>query len=165
MSYATIDDVFKRYKPIRTIIGSEDIQVTSVDVASIFIRDAESIVDAYISNRYSVPLTNVPPYITMVTADIAIFNILFEHLPKVPDFFQPRYDRAIALLTSISSGTIAVTSAAVPTTGDQDAWSSGQQFHGVFSPVLSPDEQTVDVDRVNADLSERVGDAGAESIG
>lgn len=160
MSYATIDDIFKRYKPIRTLVGSEDLQVASADVSSIFIRDAESLVDAYLTNRYTVPLSVVPSYITMVTADIAIFNMLFEHLPKVPDFFQPRYDRAISLLTAISSGTIGVASASVPTTGDQEAWSAGQEYHSIFSPVLAPDEQTVDIDRVEAELSDRVGDSG-----
>jgi phage gp36-like protein len=163
MSYATIDDIMKRYKPIRTIVGSEDMQVTSMDVSSIFIRDAESLVDAYLANKYTVPLSPVPSYITMVTADIAIFNILLEHLPRSPDFFQPRYDRAMGILSSVLSGTIVVTSAAILTTGDQEAWSTTDGYHSVFSPVLDPDEQTVDKDRVEADEDVRIGDLGAIS--
>lgn len=160
MSYATIDDVLKRYKPIQTLVGSEDLQVNSEDVSSIFIRDAESIVDAYIGRRYTVPLSVVPAFITQVTADLAIFNILVEHQPKFPDFFKDRYDRAMSMLTSIMSGDMIINSATAVTTGDNEAWSTTEGYHSVFSPVINPDEQTVDKDRVDADLSERVGDIG-----
>jgi phage gp36-like protein len=163
MSYATIDDIMKRYKPISTMIGSEDMQVASLDVTSIFINDAQSLVDAYLANKYTVPLSPVPGYITMVTADIAIFNILLENLPNVPDFYQPRYDRAMGVLASVLSGTIVVNSASTITTGDQEAWSTTNGYHAVFSPVLDPDEQTVDKDRVDADIDVRVGDLGADS--
>jgi len=164
MPYATIDDVFKRYKPIRTVVGSEDLQVASVDVSSIFINDAASLVDAYLAHKYTVPLTLVPSYITQVTADLAIFNILVEKLPSSPDFFKPRYDRAMATLASIMSGTIIVASAISNTVGDMEAWSTTMGYHAVFSPVLPPDDQTVDIDRVNADESARVGDLGAGGV-
>lgn len=164
MPYATIDDIFKRYKPIRTIIGSEDLQVTSADVSSIFIADAQSLIDSYLGRRYTTPISPVPSYITQVTADLAIFNILVEHLPRGnPDFFQPRYDRAMKILTDIVSGTIIIGSATVVSSGDQDAWSSGMDYHPVFSPVLGADEQTVDKDRVDADIDLREGDIGATS--
>ena len=161
MTYATISDVFKRYQPIQTIVGSETLQVTSVDVASIFLNDAESFIDAILAKRYTVPLTVVPAYITQITADIAIFNILLEHLPKVPDFFQPRYDRAMDMLAMINSGDLLVTSATPVSAGDQEAWSTTDGYHPVFSPVLDPMDQTVDDDRVDADNTTRVGDIGA----
>jgi phage gp36-like protein len=160
MSYATITDVMTRYKPIVTLVGSEDLQVASVDVASIFINDAESIVDAIIGRRYTVPLNPVPAFITQVTADIAIFNILVEHLPQKPDFFQPRFDRAMAMLMSISSGYMIIGSATVVSSGDSEAYSTSYGYHGVFSPVLSIEEQSVDNDRVLADKELRIGDAG-----
>jgi phage gp36-like protein len=163
VSYGTITDVFARYKPIRTLVGSEDLQVSSADVASIFIADAESLVDAYLRSKYTVPLAPVPAYITMVTIDIAIYNMLLEHLPNSPDFFQPRYDRAMKILTDISSGVITVSSATIAASGDQDAWSTTQTYHPVFSPVLPPDDQTVDKDRVDADEALRSGDIGASS--
>lgn len=160
MTYATIDDIFSRYKPIKTLVGSEDMQVSSAEVTSIFIRDAESLVDAFLAARYSVPLSPVPAYITQVTADIALFNMLVEHLPQKPDFFQPRYDRAMGILYSIQSGSIIVTSAAVSSLGDQEAWSNTKEYHSVFSPVLAPEEQTVDRDRELAETDLRIGDIG-----
>lgn len=161
MSYATIDDVFKRYKPIGTIVGSENVQVTSLDVASIFITDAESIIDAIVGKKYAVPLNPVPSFITKVAADIAIFNILMEHMPGSPDYFKPRYDMAMELLRSITSGDLIINSGTTLTTGDQEAWATTQDYHSVFSPVLSPEEQTVDKDRVDADVDAREGDIGA----
>jgi phage gp36-like protein len=160
MAYATIADVMLRYKPIRTLIGSEDLQVASSEVSSIFINDAESVVDAIIGRQYVVPLNPVPAYITQVTADIAIFNMLVEHLPQKPDFFQPRYDRAMNMLLSISSGYMIINSATVVSSGDSEAYSTTQNYHSVFSPVLPMEEQTVDKDRVDADQVLRVGDVG-----
>ena len=161
MSYATIDDVFKRYKPIRTLVGSEDTQVTSIEVSSIFISDAESLIDAILAKRYTVPLAVYPAYITQMAADIAIFNILTDHLPGKPDFFQPRYDRAMNMLMMINSGDLVVASATIVTSGDQEAWSTTQDYHPAFSPVIEPEDQTVDKDRVDADLDQRTDDIGA----
>lgn len=159
MPYATFDDVIKRYKPITTIIGSENMQVSTADVSSIFLNDAESFIDAHIGHRYSVPLSVVPSFITQIAADLAIFNILVDHLPDKPDFFQPRYDRALEMLISVSSGAMLVNSATAATTGDNDAWSTSMNHHPVFSPVLSPEQQSVDDDRVEEDLATRIDDA------
>lgn len=161
MSYSTINGVFSRYKPIRTLVGSGDVQVSSDDVSSIFILDAESFVDAYISRRYTVPLNPVPSLITQITSDLAIFNMMVEKLPEVPDFFQPRYDRAIKTLEMIRDGKMDLTSQTVVTTGDQEAWSSTMDYHPVFNPVLDANDQTVDKDQVDQAKSDRSGDIGA----
>lgn len=162
MTYATIGDVFKRYKPIRTMVGSDDVQVTSNDVSSVFISDAESLIDGYIGRRYSVPLDATPSFITQIASDISIFNMLVEKLPETPDFFQPRYDRSIALLEQIASGKIDVVSATVIDEGDQEAWSSTEEYHPVFNPVLDAVDQTVDKDQVDAAKDVRANDAGGD---
>jgi len=161
MSYTDIDGVFSRYKPIATLVGSADVQVTSVDVSTIFIADAEGFVDAFLSRRYETPLSPVPRIITQITSDLAIFNMMVEKLPEVPDFFQPRYDRAMSWLEMIRDGQMDLTSQTVVTTGDQDAWSSTEDYHPVFSPVLDPIDQTVDKDQVDAAKDLRSGDIGA----
>ena len=159
MSYSDIDGIFNRYKPIRTLVGSSDVQATSADVASIFISDAEGFIDAYISRRYSVPLNPVPSLITQIASDLAIFNMMVEKLPEVPDFFQPRYDRAIKTLEMIRDGKMDISSQTIVTTGDQEAWSSTEDFHPVFNPVLDPIDQSVDSDQVAAAKSDRTSDA------
>lgn len=160
MSYATINDVFARYKPIGTIVGSSTNQVTSVEVSSSFIFSAEALIDAYAARRYSVPLP-ANALITQIAADLAIFNILVEHLPQMPDFMQKRYDRCMDFLKDISSGNLVVASATVLTTGttDQEAWSSvGSSYHTIFSPVLDAEDQRVDSGRHDAEADDRAGD-------
>ena len=161
MSYASIDDIFKRYKPIATLVGSEGGQVASLDVMSIFVSDAESFVDAHLSRRYVVPLNPVPSMVTQIASDLAIFNMLVEKLPEVPDFFQPRYDRSMETLRMLRDGKMDLTSQTIVTTGDQEAWSSTQTYHPVFSPVLDPLDQAVDKDQVDSDKDDRSGDLGS----
>jgi len=159
MSYATINDIFKRYKPISTLVGSDSVQVASTDVSSIFSSDAESFIDAYVSRRYVVPLNPVPSLITQIASDLSIFNMMVEKLPQVPDFFQPRYDRAIKTLEMIRDGKMDLTSQTIVTTGDQEAWSSTMAYHPAFSPVLNPIDQAVDADQIGADQDDRSNDA------
>lgn len=158
MSYATINDVFARYQPIKTMVGSEDIQVTSDVVSSVFIADAESIVNAYLSRRYVVPIIPVEPIITQIASDLSIFNMLVEKLPGTPDFFQPRHDRAINNLEMLRDGKMNLSSSTIISSGDQDAWSSTENYHPVFSPVLSQIDQRVDKDQVDSDKDDRIGD-------
>jgi len=158
MPYATIADVFARYRPIKTVVGSSDTNITSVDVSSIYIRDQESIVDAYLSRRYTTPLDPIPPVITHIASDLTIFHMLVEKLPEVPDFMQSRYDRSIKLLEMFRDGEMDVQSATLVSTGDQEAWSSTQNYHPVFNPVLDPVDQKVDKDQVDAAKDDRTGD-------
>jgi phage gp36-like protein len=157
MAYTDINGVFKRYRPINSLIGFEQSQVSSVDVSSIFIADADALIDAYLSRRYSVPLA-ANPMINRISADLAIFNMLVEKLPETPDFFQPRYDRAIKDLEMLRDGDMALPGVLQVTSGDQEAFSSTQDYHPIFSPVLDPIDQAVDKDQVDADKSDRTGD-------
>lgn len=161
MPYATIDDVFRRYRPIRSIVGSSDTSVDSVDISSIYIADQEALIDGYLSRRYITPLAEpVGPLITRIASDLSVFNLLVEKLPEVPDFMQPRYDRSINDLEMLRDGKMDLTSQTVLTdAGDEEAWSSTQDFHPVVSPVLDPIDQAVDVDQVNADRDARLSDA------
>ncbi len=145
MAYATISDIFSRFKPIRTMIGAGSFEVTSVDVTSIFIGDADSFVDAYLAKRYETPITPVPSIITQISADLSIFNMMTEKQVQVPDSFQARYDRSIKTLEMLRDGDMVLPSdVSVVSTGDNEAWSAQQDYHSTFSPVLDELEQRVD---------------------
>lgn len=158
MPYATIDDIFSRYRPINTLVGAGVNQVSSVDISTIFIGDAESFIDAMISRRYEVPLDPVPQFITQIASDLTIFNVLVEKLPEVPDFFQPRYDRSLKMLTDVACGNMNVLSATVISSGDQEAFSTTGAYHPIFDPSLDPEDQRVDKDQVDAAKDARIGD-------
>ena len=154
--YATLDDVFVRYRPNRTMVGSGDYDVSSSEVASVYVAQAQAYADAWLANRYEVPLSVVSPLITMVTADLAIFHMLAEKMPSVPDFMVERKKRADEILKMLVDGKMVIASASVVTSaGDSYAWSPTMGQHPIFSPVLGELEQTADTDRVNTDRDDR----------
>lgn len=164
VAYATIDDVTKRFRPIESSIGSGEFDVASVDVASIYIVDAEALIDAALRTRYIVPFTTVDPLITHIASDLAICNIMRDKLPETPEWIESRCQRAMDWLEKIQDGKLDLSSDAVVVTvntGDTEAWSSTQDYHTVFNPVLDPLCQTVDDDRVESANDEREDDAGS----
>lgn len=164
MAYATIVDVFARYAPIGTMVSSSDSDVTSVEVSSIFILDAESLVNAHLAKRYVIPVTT-EPIVTMITADLAISAMMQEKLGELPGFIQPRYDRSLDMLAKLAAGDLILTGSGTTLveSGDQFAWSSTGSFHSIFSPVLDPLDQAVDQEYINADKADRAGDVGVGS--
>lgn len=159
MAYATIGDIFARYAPIYTMVGTGKNDVTSLEVASIFIADAESFVNVHLAKRYQIPVA-VEPVITMITADLAIANMMFEKMGELPNFIQPRYDRSMMMLEKLAGGDLILTSnsTSIVTTGDNFAWSTNMDYHSIFSPVLDELDQAADKDQVEADKDERVDD-------
>lgn len=154
--YATIDDVFARYSPIHTMVGTGNNDVASMEVSSIFIADAQSFIDAHLAKRYVTPV-EAEPIITMITTDIAISNMLFEKLGELPNFMQPRYERSISMLDRLAKGELVLTadSTTLVTSGDQFAWSTTQSYHGIFSPVLDELYQQVDDTWVDNEKDDR----------
>lgn len=162
--YATINDVMRRYRPIFTLVGSDtETQVTSDDVSSVFIADAQGYMDAFLRRRYVCPVP-AEPLITQIASDLAIFNMLVEKLPEIPDYMQARKDRADEALMSLAKGEMQLdpNSATVVATGDNEAWSSTMNDHAIVSPVLGELNQTPDLDRVQSELDERAGELGVD---
>jgi phage gp36-like protein len=138
MSYAVIDDIFKRYPPIVTIVGVNTYEVASVDVSSIYLADAEDYVNAFLAARYVIPLSP-ESLLTQVTCDIALYRLLEDKAPRVPDMMAKRWANANSLLTMLREGVMRLTASSTQVTsgGDQDAWSSSQDTPPIFSPVES----------------------------
>jgi phage gp36-like protein len=159
MAYATIDDLTSRYRPITTMIGSGDYDVTSDDVSSIFIQDAESYIDARLAVRYVTPLKNINPLITRIACDLATHEMLAEKMPTVPEFMEKRYERANEMLDMLVVGKLLLNSETlVGSSGDSYAWSSTIGTHPIFSPVVNELVQAPDAVRVKAETNERLAD-------
>lgn len=163
MAYATIDDVFSRYPPIHTMVGSGNRDVTSVEISSVYIADAESFMDTHLAKRYTVPVY-AEPVITMIACDLAISNMTLEKLGDIPGFMQPRYDRALSMLEKLASGDLILTSnsTSIVTSGDNFAFSTTQSYHPIFSPVLDELNQAADQDYIDAEKDARAGDLGVD---
>jgi phage gp36-like protein len=156
MPYATLSDVFVRYRPIETMVGTGQYEVTSEEVSSVFIAQSEAYVDAWLARRYVVPVSIQSPLITQVTADLAIFHMMAEKLTSVPEFIDKRKDRADKILEMLAEGKMQISSATtVSTGGDNEAWSANTAYTPIFSPVLPDNLQRVDQDRVGYDADVR----------
>jgi phage gp36-like protein len=128
--YATIDDVFKRYPLISNLVGSGSNLVASADVASVYISDGASVVDAFLRAKYITPLV-VEPMVTWITSDIAIYRMFEDKLPRFPDAVEKRYTNAMSMLMLLQLGKLTLTSSQiVGDGGDQDAWSNAQSYSG-----------------------------------
>ena len=162
--YASVQDVINRFKPITSMIGSGETDVTSSDIASVFVYGAQGIVDGYLGAKYLIPIDPVPPLITQVTADLALHSIFAEKSAQVPEWMDKRYERCMDILQNLRDGKMVLpSSVGVVTGGDQEAYSRGQGYHGIFSPVIDELDQAPDIDRVEADLNDRVDDPGVQS--
>lgn len=65
--------------------------------------DAESIVNGYLTNRYTIPLPNVPRLILVCTADIARYQLYDD---MATEMITDRYKAAIKMLESVSKGVL-----------------------------------------------------------
>jgi len=72
------------------------------------VKNAESIVDGYCSPLYSVPFVTVPKIITMITVDLAIYDLFSRGQQDMPEIRKERYNSAIDLLKKINSGLLSL---------------------------------------------------------
>lgn len=145
MAYATIDDVFKRYPLVASIVGSGSNFIASVDVASIYISDGESIIDAFLRSQYITPLV-VEPMITWIASDIAIYRMIEDKLPRFPEAVEKRYTNAMCMLWMLQQNKMTLASTAINQAGDNDAWSSVQSVQG---PIFRPAEEVTNCQSVH----------------
>ncbi len=149
MAYAGIADLLSRYRPLETMVGSGEYDVSSAEVNSVFINDAESYINARLGVRYIVPLATPHALITRIACDLATHEMLTERMPNVPDFMEMRFKRANDMLDQIVNGTLRLsTEVLVGSSGDSFAWSSTMGQHPIFAPVLNELDQAPDQLRV-----------------
>jgi phage gp36-like protein len=157
MPYATFDDVLNRYPPAKTMVGSGVNEVSTADISSLYVFGAEGIVNGYVGAKYTTPIAMPEALITQVTADISIYKLCEDKMPRIPEFAERRYKHAIEILEMIRDGKMVLSSSAtlIVGGGDNEAWSSTGSFHPVFSTVLGELEQKVDRDQVREEKSIR----------
>lgn len=151
MPYATPDDVIKRYNPINTMLGTGSLQVSTTDIASVYIQDAESIINAYLARRYVLPL-NPEPILTDLASDIAVYRVLSDRAPRIPDFMDKRYTNAMSMLQMLRDGGMDLTASSgvtINSGGDQFAWSNVIE-PGQNGPVFKNAESESDVRCIRA---------------
>lgn len=91
--------------------------------------EASSLIDGYLTTRYTLPLVTVPQIVTGWAADITRFKLWDE---RAPDEVRRRYDDALEQLTQLSRGQISLPpgsdGVAVATGFDVDGFSAERVF-------------------------------------
>lgn len=104
MSYCTLDDLLDRYGEDELYIAFDRVGDGVLDQAAIdrALVDADEEINTYLATCYNLPLATVPPVLTRLAAQIAMYHGSIG--PAMTDEKRRRYDDAIAALKTISKG-------------------------------------------------------------
>jgi len=107
MAYSTQVDLEKRISPAELAQMTDDTGGGTIDPAKIdeAIADADSEIDGYCADRYSVPFSPVPDLVRRISAELAI-HILASRRGKMTEVVQNKRTAAVGLLKSISKGDV-----------------------------------------------------------
>lgn len=121
MSYCTQANILDRIDEATLITLTDEAGVDEVDDDKVAaaIADADATVDAYCQVRYTIPLSPVPPKITQVSVDIALYNLYSQSDLEMPEIRKDRNKEAIRFLEAAATGKINL-GAATPTQTNPD---------------------------------------------
>lgn len=109
MPYCTTNDILERF-PEQTLIsltdddGSGTVNQQRVDAA---ISDASSLMDLYLAERYSLPLSEIPEPLKKIAVDISLYFIYSGRFDdEIPDNIRTRYKEALTVLQKINEGAL-----------------------------------------------------------
>lgn len=110
MPYCTIEDLLKQLDEAALIELTDDAGSGEVgeEVAAAAIADADAEIDAHAGLAHAVPLDPVPPLIRRLSVDLALHNLYARRGGVVPESRERRHERALALLSRIAEGKIAL---------------------------------------------------------
>ena len=109
MAYTTQNELIERYgAPM--MIGLTDraeVPTGAVDatVVTRAIEDAQALIDGYLAKRVTLPLSETPPLVAKLAAEIAIYNL---HTGGVSDKVEEDHKAAVRTLQDISKGHVHV---------------------------------------------------------
>ena len=110
MTYATQDDLVKRFGAQELIERTDPVNVAAIDadVVARILADADAEIDGYVAGRYTLPLPSVPHLLVGIACDIARFRLMGE---STTEETRKRYEDAVKLLKAIASGLVVLPNA------------------------------------------------------
>jgi phage gp36-like protein len=104
-AYATQPDIVARYGPNALLMASDrdDDQKQDTDTVAAALDDATGEINAWISARYDLPLSEVPAVLVECCVDIAFYRLHFLH-STLTDEIKERYQQCIELMQAIAAG-------------------------------------------------------------
>ena len=107
--YCTQADIEARFGVAELIQLTDRNRTGTVDAVAIAraIDDAEAEIDGYLAGRYALPFTTVPPVLTRLSCDIALYHLFSARRGGgVIDDVRNRYKDVVRVLENISTGKI-----------------------------------------------------------
>lgn len=108
MAYSIQSDILDQLDEDSLIQLTDDEDAGTVDTDKVTraIADADSTIDSYCQDRYSIPLSPVPDKIRQISVDIAIYNLFSRRGDTAPDIRIERHKEAIKFLEQVNAGKI-----------------------------------------------------------
>lgn len=128
MAYSNVDDLKIKIDETALIQLTDTAQTGRIDTAKVdrAVRDADALVDSYVSRVYKVPMNPVPNVIVDISSTMAIMNLhRFRSLESA--VWKNAYDAAVSFLIKVSQGS-ATLEGAVKEPAPSDNTSSSASF-------------------------------------
>ena len=110
MSYCTQANILDRIDEATLITLTDEAGAGEVDDAKVTaaIADADATINAYCQSNYTLPLSPVPPKITQISVDIALYNLYSQSDLEMPEIRKDRNKEAIRFLEKVAAGGISL---------------------------------------------------------
>jgi phage gp36-like protein len=105
MAYCSQSDIEKLLPPRELAeLTADSGDLPDIAVIAACITKAEAEIDAYLGQRYEVPLAVLPAAVASWAVDVAIYH-LYSRRSAVPAVREERYRRVLAFLREVAAGT------------------------------------------------------------
>jgi phage gp36-like protein len=106
--YATVLDVERRLDPVHLIELADDDRdgMADAEVVEAAIADADGLIDAYLQDRYPIPLDPVPALVRKLSIDLAVANLFARRRESVSPAHEARARLATEILIGLNRGEI-----------------------------------------------------------
>lgn len=109
MTYCTLDDILEKIprENLIQLTDDEGIGDISQDRVNAAITEAGTVIDGFLTSRYTMPLSSVPPLINHLAVDLAIYSIYSRRFETtMPENMKDRQANAMKLLNQIQHGVV-----------------------------------------------------------
>jgi phage gp36-like protein len=114
VTYATQAKLTERFgEAMLVALTDRGAVATGLVDASVIARaltDTDAMIDGYLATRYILPLSEVPPNVTDLALQIAIYKL---HINTPDDKISKDYDTALKMLRDFGTGTIRIQAAGI----------------------------------------------------
>ena len=109
MPYCALADILEKIPRLNLIQLTDDEGIGDInqDRVNAAITEAQTVIDGFLTSRYEMPLSSVPPLINHLAVDLAIYAIYSRRFEtEMPAAMQARHDDSMKLLSMIQKGTV-----------------------------------------------------------